>query len=113
MQTRVLVSDEVVSTLSSVEEALSLELNSDTQLHHLQAMLGDALASHAINSPTLDNSMDPEPKTHKEAISSSECKVWIEAEKAELDMIQSFHVWGDPVSLPPGAKALNHIESKS
>ena len=67
------------------------------------AILGDPIAAQQL----MANEMDPEPRTHIQAMASTERKFWLDAEAEELRMVAQFQVWGDPVLLPPGKKALN------
>ena len=51
--------------------------------------------------------VENEPKTYKEALSSSEAPYWKEAINNEIESILQNHTW-EQVDLPPGSKTLGY-----
>ena len=72
-----------------------------------QAVLGDAIACHALTNDYVCVATDSEPNTIKQALSLPDRKFWKEAVDTELNMIKDFDVFTEPMPLPPGKKALN------
>ena len=72
-----------------------------------QAVLGDAIACHALTNDYVCVATETEPNTIKQALSLPDRKFWKEAVDTELKMITDFDVFTDPMPLPHGKKALN------
>ena len=106
--------DPDVPTLEDVDEDededldIASVIHADTTLHYVveQAMLGDPFALHALPTNLLSQPPTPEPNTHEQAMRSSEKKHWMKAEKDELQQIENFQVFSEPMLLPKGARAL-------
>ena len=89
----------------SVESLLHDNAHVSKLVEH--AMLGDAIALHALSNDHVCVATDTEPNTIKQALSLPDRKFWKEAVDNELKMIDEFDVFSEPMPLPEGKEALN------